>query len=338
MPNVVLIHTCLDDDHALTVAKHLRDDLCVEVEVLAREQCHDGWRIEGTDDEVLIETAAGRRYTSADIRSVYLRRDYVWEPAWLPPNELTVPAREFLAEQRSFHVESLLRRLAASCPFVNGLDANRRAGSKLLQQHLARQCGLSVPRTYVGNNPGLAEAFVRALWAEGRRCCTKNIESTQVSIGGVKHARLTQVFAESDLPALAGLPLCPMIFQAYVEKRYEYRVTVVGEEVYACRIDSQRPGGRTSIDWRHYDVPRTPHHAARLGDDLTRRLVRLVRQLGLTYGAVDLVEDPEGEFWFLEVNSMGQWLWVEDLTELPISMAVARHLADPSLIVRRTTI
>ena len=32
MSDVGLILTCLDDDHALTVAKHLREDLHVEAE------------------------------------------------------------------------------------------------------------------------------------------------------------------------------------------------------------------------------------------------------------------------------------------------------------------
>jgi glutathione synthase/RimK-type ligase-like ATP-grasp enzyme len=109
---------------------------------------------------------------------------------------------------------------------------------------------------------------------------------------------------------------------------------VVGQEVYACRIDSQAAGGETAIDWRHYSIPTTPHFAANLDQGLRANLIKLVHDLGLTFGAVDLVENPDGEFFFLEVNSMGQWLWIEDLTELPISMAVARHLADPRLIRR----
>ena len=70
---------------------------------------------------------------------------------------------------------------------------------------------------------------------------------------------------------------------------------------------------------------------------LADKLVAVVQRLGLTFGAMDLVEDTDGEFHFLEVNPQGQWLWVEDLTELPISMAVARHLAEPSLVHRRAT-
>jgi glutathione synthase/RimK-type ligase-like ATP-grasp enzyme len=125
-----------------------------------------------------------------------------------------------------------------------------------------------------------------------------------------------------------------MIFQEYIEKKYEYRVTIVGKEVYACLIDSQVAGGDTAVDWRNYDIPSTPHFAVKLESHLELKLVKLIHELGLTYGAIDLVESPNGDFYFLEVNSMGQWLWIEDLTELPISMSIARHLADPNLIRR----
>jgi hypothetical protein len=35
--------------------------------------------------------------------------------------------------------------------------------------------------------------------------------------------------------------------------------------------------------------------------------------LNLCYGAIDLVEDLDGNFWFLEVNQVGQFLFVEQL-------------------------
>ena len=85
---------------------------------------------------------------------------------------------------------------------------------------------------------------------------------------------------------------------------------------------------------RKKNIPSTPHAVVELDESLNKKLVQLVQCLGLTYGAIDLVENPQGEFFFLEVNSMGQWLWIEDLTELPISMSIARHLANPHLIHR----
>ncbi|QDU94047.1 hypothetical protein [Lignipirellula cremea] len=334
MKKVVLIHSSSDDVHAQSVARCLTE-IGTVVHVLDRDRCFKDWSISCGDDEIAVHLGTHSRWTAEDIRSVHWRRDYIVEPAWVDWEGITPEVASFLADQRSIHVESAFKRLAASTPFINDISLNRTSSSKALQHHFARQCGLVVPATYIGSDPQQAEHFACHLWASGRQCCTKNIESSHVTIEGVKHARLTRLFVEANLPNLQGLPACPMIFQEYIEKKYEYRVTVVGQEVYACRIDSQAAGGDTAVDWRNYNIPLTPHFAATLDSYLEDQLVTLVHDLGLTYGAIDLIENPQGDFYFLEVNSMGQWLWIEDLTELPISMAIARHLSDPHLIQTR---
>lgn len=327
MKKTVLIHCGMDDVHAESVARCLRE-LDVDVFLAYREKCFDEWSISCLDDDIIVETP-DRTLNSEQILTVYWRLDYILEPSWVRWDGITPQVAEFIADQRSMHVESAFRRLSESCRFVNSIDANRRCSSKALQHHVARKCGLSVPKTYMGSNPAEAEKFVQRLWEQGKMCCTKNIESTHVEIGSVKHARLTKLFTPENISDLKGLPPCPLIFQEYIEKRFEYRVTVVEEEVFACRIDSQAAGGKTAVDWRNYDIPSTPHHAMPLDEELAGQLVELVRRLGLTYGAIDLVEGKDGVFYFLEVNSMGQWLWIEDLTELPISASIARHLANP---------
>ena len=37
---------------------------------------------------------------------------------------------------------------------------------------------------------------------------------------------------------------------------------------------------------------------------------------------------PSGEYFFLECNPNGQWLWVELETDLPISRAIAEFLSE----------
>jgi glutathione synthase/RimK-type ligase-like ATP-grasp enzyme len=50
------------------------------------------------------------------------------------------------------------------------------------------------------------------------------------------------------------------------------------------------------------------------------------KKLGLVYGAYDLIKSKNGKYYFLEVNTLGQWLWVEDLTGLQISKGIAEWL------------
>ena len=57
--------------------------------------------------------------------------------------------------------------------------------------------------------------------------------------------------------------------------------------------------------------------------------MRLMKALKINFGAIDMILTPEGEYVFLEVNPNGQWGWIEKLTGMPISQAIADVLSDP---------
>ena len=65
-------------------------------------------------------------------------------------------------------------------------------------------------------------------------------------------------------------------------------------------------------------------------DEIKKACVDLTKYYGLEFGAIDLVLTPEGNYVFLEINPNGQWAWIEVLTRLPISDAIANLLANPS--------
>ena len=139
--------------------------------------------------------------------------------------------------------------------------------------------------------------------------------------------RYTEPVRPRDLVHVEDLRLCPLIVQQYVPKRLELRVTVVGDEVFAAAIHSQA-SNHTRLDWRRYDDARTPIAPFELPADVAERCRALVRELGLCYGAIDLVLTPDDRFVFLEINPNGQYLWIELATGLPISAAVADLLLE----------
>jgi hypothetical protein len=54
-----------------------------------------------------------------------------------------------------------------------------------------------------------------------------------------------------------------------------------------------------------------------------RRVSAFMRHFGLTFGAFDFIVTPEGAWRFLEVNSNGQWHWIEQETGVPIARSIA---------------
>jgi len=71
--------------------------------------------------------------------------------------------------------------------------------------------------------------------------------------------RFTELVGKRDIASCQAVAHCPAIFQSYIEKRLELRITVVGEHVFAAEIHSQAMN-HTCYDWRRYDSGRTPYH------------------------------------------------------------------------------
>ncbi|MGH2585487.1 MAG: MvdC/MvdD family ATP grasp protein [Dehalococcoidia bacterium] len=143
--------------------------------------------------------------------------------------------------------------------------------------------------------------------------------------------RYTEVVSKRDVGYAHAVRYCPVIFQAYVPKRVELRITVVGRRVYAAEIHSQ-VSNHTRHDWRRYDMAETPYLPHELPPAVERRCLQLVERFGLSYGAIDMVVTPDGRYVFLEINPNGQYLWIEDATGLPISDAICDLLMSGSRV------
>jgi glutathione synthase/RimK-type ligase-like ATP-grasp enzyme len=199
----------------------------------------------------------------------------------------------------------------------------RRADNKHLQLRLAAQLGFRIPSTLMSNGPEELLAFHRR--HDG--CVIDKQPSVMLArTQGENVMRYSQMVSTRDIAYARRLRYSPMLFQRYVEKAVEIRVTVVGTRVFAAEIHSQSTA-HTRHDWRRYDLKHTPHVVHALPAAEASRCLALVEKLGLRYGAVDLILTPQGEYVFLEINPNGQWLWIERRTGLPISDAVADLLA-----------
>jgi glutathione synthase/RimK-type ligase-like ATP-grasp enzyme len=114
-----------------------------------------------------------------------------------------------------------------------------------------------------------------------------------------------------------------VIFQEYIPAGVDLRVTIVGSQVFCGAIHSQAGGYKA--DFR-MEMDTSRIEPSSLPENVERCLLGLMKRLGLVYGAVDLRRTPSGEHVFLEVNTAGQWLFVEQATGQPIAQALAEAL------------
>lgn len=215
--------------------------------------------------------------------------------------------------------------------WVNPYDAAILANSKPYQLRIAEQTGFRIPRTIMTTVPADAIEFAQGLDTPVvYKPFTPYSMTKHEDRGDYREIYTTVVTADEIRSRSKQIKLAPCIFQEYIPKDFEVRATVVGESIFAAKIESQR-SERAKHDWRHYDLKNTPHGIARLPGDIEEKIFRLMRNMRLSFGCLDFIVTPDGEYVFLEVNQAGQWYWIESLTGLPISEAFADLLATGSI-------
>lgn len=265
---------------------------------------------------------SGRRIELDRVKSVWYRR-----PSMPRITDRTV-GEEYhsflLAEYRSF-----LWSLSTS---VEAFWMNPPPAVQLLEHNKFRQIidasriGLRVPETVITNNATEVINFCRE---RGGKVALKVLRPSAVSVDDADKFVYTNVVSQRQIrDSREEIRLAPVFIQEYIEKKLEFRVTIVGERIFACAIHSQ-DSERTKHDWRRYDLENVKHEPYDLPQEVEQKLLALMGIWGLVYGAIDMILTPDGEFVFLEVNPTGQWGWIEALTGMPISRAIAELLANP---------
>lgn len=257
----------------------------------------------------------GRHVRWDDVRSVWYRR----------PNGFRFPAAMSAPERRHAGWEARfgLGGVLASLPvhWVNHPQREADACYKPIQLTLARRCGLAVPDTVITNEPDRVRQFAAGT-AGGIVVKTLStpavLESSRITVA---HARR---LSEADLADLSGVDVTAHLFQAWVDKVYEVRVTAVGRKLFAVAIEATTPAARE--DW-HNDLDSCRYHVVDVPAQVREPVAAYLDHLGLSYAAFDFAVDQDGRWWFLEANPGGQYGWLQAATGLPISSAIADLLA-----------
>jgi hypothetical protein len=236
--------------------------------------------------------------------------------------DLLHPADRAVADKNGeLFRDGFLQVIAPSALWVNPQHAVLR-DSKPLQLERAHGLGFAIPETLITNDPDEIRSFLRRHPAVIHKPLCASFWRDHDH--GAICMSYTTMLTEDMLVGDDILRSTPSIYQVALDKAYELRVTVIGDHVAAAAVLSQETRhGRT--DWRraYGELAMTP---IELTDVVAGRCRDLVRAMGFVFGCCDLVVTPEGEYVFLEVNQAGQFLFVEEMTGLPLLDAMCELL------------
>jgi glutathione synthase/RimK-type ligase-like ATP-grasp enzyme len=230
--------------------------------------------------------------------------------------------------QLKLHWRSLYQAFRGAF-WVSNPYAIMEASDKPEQQRLAEQLGFTVVDTLQTSDPDEAARFVQRQWDLHGVCAAKLLEALPLQLSGGPRLLPRTRLLRPDTHGTGGFNVTtiPVTFQEFVPG-IDIRVSVIGRKVFTVELIDDRAGEHPDIiDWRAAvasgSLRIVPH---RLPRRIARRCRRLVKQLGLHQGMIDLRLRPDGTYVFLEINPGGLWGFIHEGGHLPIAQAMARLL------------
>ena len=311
---MILIVGQRDDPHIASVVHSLSNCQCEFFVVDSFGEGSDGVQFHISNN--VIFDIEGNRFRLHDIKSIWWRQ----KPRFVIPTDSMAQLYDYyfahlewnqLLDYLSFELSSKFN--------INDRRVSRRIHNKLLQLKYAEDAGFRVPSTLVSNNFDSVSQFIRG---GDKKYVFKTLTPYMPPSGMITYTTIidSQLIDERR----DFIKAVPGIFQEFKEKLFELRVTVVGEDVYAARINS-RHSQETAIDWRQ-EIFSDIYSVHILDHQVKSRLLALHKRFGLFYGAYDLIVDNEENYFFMEVNPSGQWMWLEEALGFPISESIAEAL------------
>ena len=304
----VLIVSDRDDLHSEAMAATLRKEHGVDSYQLSMQEfpqlAHATFNSNKKQEAIFVGPAG--RINLNKVKSIWWRR----------PERCSVPNnfsddRNFCQNECDHFLQGLL--WSTDCFWVNYPIYDFQASRKIVQLVQAKQAGLLVPRTIITNTPKEARKFVKAIPGP--------VVFKRTGFSSVAFSK-TNIFTPETDQNLESIVLAPTTFQEYIKGGFDVRVIYISGKMFAVAIDSNASG--TPEDCR-FDLS-VSHTKCLLPSPVQEALRRLMLNLRLVFGAIDFKVDPDGKYYFLEVNPSGQFAYVEVKTGLPLMSTLASVL------------
>ncbi|MFZ2315268.1 MAG: hypothetical protein WAW86_06395 [Gammaproteobacteria bacterium] len=303
----VLIPTVLEDTHAIYVKKALESigheaDLWYTAD-FPMKQTHALSII--NHDITWVANLDNYQVYNPQYDIVWYRRPaHPKLPDMLHPDDI-----ENAKKENQLFFQTLWQIILPDALWINPPNSVARVNSKLLQLKIANKIGMNIPNTLISNDPSIIKDYIRS---NSQKVVYKSLYPMTWLAGNQINLTYTTPITYADLPSDYLLQSVPGIFQEKIEKQYELRVTYFGQKYIAVKIHSQEHD-LARLDWRSAPTKELKLERVDLPKELDQHCRLLMQQFNIVFGCFDFIATPDNEYYFLEVNEQGQFLWIEEV-------------------------
>lgn len=245
MTVVLILTNSLDDSHVEAVAEQIvsRGSQFIRLDVDRILRGEESLLFDYASGGILLNKD-GQSYNLRNVDSVWYRKPFGFNQTYGFLEHITDSIQRDVVEKEVRDVVNGIGLLLSDKYWLNSPTAIARARIKPYQFAVALRAGLVMPKTIITSDPQAAREFCKE-----SQSVFKPIAVPDINYNGDCYAVETTLMTDQLVDSLDLISTQPVILQHLVEKKYELRVTVVGDKLFVAR---QTPNnkGTDVVDWR----------------------------------------------------------------------------------------
>jgi ATP-GRASP peptide maturase of grasp-with-spasm system len=236
----------------------------------------------------------------------------------LLPNDITFELQRHINNNTHDVIHFLYHNLN-NIPHIGSFYDNNTV--KVINLQVAKKIGLAIPSTIITDNKITLMQFL----GHYKNCITKGIRCNNWGVKNQFEAScLTQFITLDEIMHLPDF-FAPSLLQEYIDKWVELRIFYIDRVCYTAAIFSQQDE-QTKVDFRNYNEEK-PNRIIpyKLPNYIESKLILLMSELGMKSGSIDMLINNNEEYLFLEVNPIGQFVWISDSCNYNLEKILANY-------------
>lgn len=239
------------------------------------------------------------------------------------------------AQNASALLSSLRRETGVLRSFLNlNLDnkvwttrPEKMSANKIENLEIAKSCNLSVPEYVITSCKLTLSQFAK----RHERIICKPISETPHFTSSIDNNIVESIILYTKgftVDEIEDIPssFFKSLFQQEILKEFEIRVFYLCDTCYSMAIFSQNDK-QTQLDFRNYNDEK-PNRTVpfNLPKEVEYNVKKFCRKAGYTMGSLDLIKSTDGNYYFLEINPIGQFGMVSYPCNYYLEKKLAEHL------------
>ena len=286
-----------------------------------RDQFRDYELFYSFGDDALYITISNHQYRldKRALRSVYFRA-----PVFIRTNKPYGVEEQLYRSQWSSFIRNLI--VFENARWINHPVSTYRAENKLYQLDKARESGLCIPETIIGNCLGdfCTDSTVAddAQTDLQKRFVIKSLDTALFYNDKEEWFTYSTLLSDGELKK-SSITDAPVIIQECLQNKIDIRVTIIGDNLFSASITKNDAG--IEGDWRRTSKEELQYKPIVLPDNVIACIRKLMQSLNLVFGGMDLAFS-KGKYYFIEVNPTGEWAWLVNTAGFKIPKAIVDYM------------